>query len=122
LKLIFQITDQNQPPTSEASPVPLNPLQPSNSSQSTQRISQHIYEVPCEHHYEYVDKTAIAPPKNSTYDYASADRTLKYDREASVETHQTGGDDHVIKNDAEIMQETHDDYAERDEFYVPVIG
>jgi hypothetical protein len=58
------------------STLPLNQLEPSNTNQSMQRISQH-YEVPCERQYEYVDKTAIAPPKTFTYDYAFVDGPLK---------------------------------------------
>ena len=118
--LIFQIIDQNQPPTPKESTVPLNPLQPSNSNQSTQRISQH-YEVPCERPYEYVDKTAIAPPKTFTYDYAVFDGPLKNNHGTRVGLNRTGEDDYVIKNDAKMTQETHDDYVVRDQSYVSVI-
>ena len=61
-------------------------------------MSQH-YEVPCERQYEYVDKTAIVPPKTFTYDYAVFDGPLKSDHGTRVGLNRTGEDDYVIKND-----------------------
>ena len=130
-------TDQNQKLTLEEYAVPvLNPVSPlSNNQQLTQGECSQGYEVPCEREYEYVDKTAIAPPKTLTYDYAFIDGPLKTETQArSQELNSTEEDDYVIKNDGRnatyitaieprsdtTKYDTHDDYVVPDKSYVTV--
>ena len=63
--------------------IPLNPLQPSASDQPTRKSQQ--YEVPCEHPYEYVDKTGFTSPQTFTYDYASMDGLLRNGQQNETE-------------------------------------
>ena len=100
----------------------MDEVQPSTSNQSAQRESQ-LYEVPCEHHYEYVDKTAITLPQTITYDYAFIDATLKNDRVKPVITEDEeyvnekpdteDRDTHDYVNDKPDTEDsdTHDDYV-----------
>ena len=89
----------------------MDEVQPSTSNQPAQRESQ-LYEVPCERHYEYVDKTAITLPQTFTYDYASADGTLSQtDREPRVKPVITEEGDYVNKKPDTENSDTHDDYV-----------
>ena len=93
----FYITAQNQPSVL----VPLDRIEPLTSKQSSQ------YEVPCERQYEYVDKTAFTLPQIPfTYDYATADKALKHDRETKVTPERTRG--YVIERSETGEKGTHD--------------
>ena len=94
------------------------------------------YEEPCEHHYEYVDKRAIAPSKTLTYDYAFLDGPPPNNKKRSVELDRIGQENYVIKNNTEETSnipvtkqkpeakevEAHCDYVIRDKSYVTVIA
>ena len=119
----------------KTSSVPLNPLQPLTRVQSTER-QRTQYEEPCEHHYEYVDKRAMAPSKTLTYDYAFLDGPLPNSKKRSVEVDRIGEEDYVIKNNTEETSnipgtkkkpeanevQAHGDYVIRDKSYVTVIA
>ena len=98
--------------------MPLSLIQPSHNNQPDEQ-----YEVPCEHEYEYVDKTAIA----LNYDYASYDGP-ETNNETTREELNGIEEDYVIKNDfmeaSNIPanekpegkdEDTNDDYVIRDE-------
>ncbi len=88
----------------------MDEVQPSTTNQSAQRESQ-LYEVPCEHQYEYVDKTMITLPQTITYDYASVDGPLKNDREPSEKPVITEKGDYVNEKPDIEDRDTHDDYV-----------
>ena len=118
----------------KTSSVPLNPLQPLTRVQSTEK-QRTQYEEPCEHHYEYVDKRAMAPSKTLTYDYAFLDGPLPNNKKRS-EVNRIGEEDYVIKNNTEVTSnipvtkpkseanevQAHGDYVIRDKSYVTVIA
>ena len=85
--------------------MPLARIEPLTSKQPSQ------YEVPCERQYEYVDKTAFALPQIPfTYDYATADKALKHDREAKMTTKRA--ESYVIARPDTREEGTHDgDYV-----------
>ena len=110
-------------------------LQPVSSNQSTGKST--LYEVPSERQYEYVDKTAMAPPKTFTYDYADFDGPQPNKTMACVELNRIGQkkedthDDYVIPDESYVTaiesepeakgEDAHDDYVIRDESYVTAI-
>lgn len=109
-------------------------LQPLPSKELTERQYTQ-YEVPCEHHYEYVDKIQMALSKTFPYDHAFPDGPPP-SKKTSVELDRIGEDDCVTKYSTQEISnistiepkpevkevETHDNSATYEKPYITVIG
>lgn len=107
--------------------MPLNPLGCPENKQFPERESRQ-YEVPCQHHYEYIDKAALS--LTETYEYADIDGTHSNNQDGTL-----GPDNKMETNAGETPytsmdkltsdfthEDTHEDYVTPDPSYVPVIG